>query len=110
MKLLLDQNLSPRLVDLLADIHPDSAHVQSLQLDRSSDEVVWNYARQYGFTIVTKDTDFHERSVIHGSPPKIVWIRRGNCSTSMIEKILRDHYADIQALVSNPETSYLVLL
>ncbi len=110
MKLLFDQNLSPRLVELLADIHPDSAHVQSLQLDRSSDEAVWNYARQHGFIIVTKDTDFHERSVIHGPPPKIVWIRRGNCSTSMIEQVLRNHHADIQSLVSNRETSYLVLL
>lgn len=110
MKLLFDQNLSPRLVDLLAHIHPGSAHVQSLQLDRASDEAVWHYARQHGFTIVTKDTDFHERSVIHGPSPKIVWIRRGNCSTSMIEQILRGHLADIQLLVNSRETSYLVLL
>lgn len=110
MKLLFDQNLSPRLVDLLSDSYPQSQHVQSVGLNRAADEAVWNYARQYDFIIVTKDTDFHERSVIAGPPPKVVWIRRGNCSTAMIEEILRRHRDDIQNLCSESEASYLVLI
>ena len=110
MRLLFDQNLSPRLVDLLSEIYPGSAHVQSVSLDCATDETVWNYAQEHGFTIVTKDTDFHERSVISGAPPKVVWIRRGNCSTAMIEQILRHHRDDIQRLDSDNEISYLVLV
>ncbi len=67
MRLLFDQNLSPRLVELLSDSYPASAHVQSSGLDRAPDETVWNYAKEHGFIIVTKDTDFHERSVIAGT-------------------------------------------
>lgn len=110
MKLLFDQNLSPRLVELLSDSHPGSLHVQSAGLDRAPDEVVWEYAKQHGLIIVTKDTDFHERSVINGAPPKIVWIRRGNCSTTMIEQILRRHHNDIQQLAADTDVSYLVLI
>ena len=110
MRLLFDQNLSPRLVELLLDSYPASAHVQSAGLDRAPDEAVWNYAKEHGFLIVTKDTDFHERSVIVGAPPKIVWIRRGNCSTTMIEQILRRHREDIQKLSDDNSISYLLLI
>lgn len=110
MRLLFDQNLSPRLVELLSDSYPESAHIQSAGLDRAADEAVWNYAKAHGFLIVTKDTDFHERSIIAGSPPKIVWIRRGNCSTTMIEQILRRHREDIQQLSDDNNISYLVLI
>lgn len=82
MRLLFDQNLSPRLVDLLSDIYPGSTHVQAVALDRASDEEVWNHARQNRLIIVTKDTDFHERSVLMGAPPKVVWVRRGNSVTA----------------------------
>jgi predicted nuclease of predicted toxin-antitoxin system len=110
VKLLFDQNLSPRLVDLLSDLYPESAHVSSVGLDRAPDDGVWNHAKQYGFIVVTKDTDFHERSVIAGTPPKIIWIRRGNCSTTMIEQILRRHRKDIQQLAGDTNASYLVLI
>lgn len=110
MRLLFDQNLSPRLVDTLSDIYPDSMHVQTVGLDRAGDEEVWNYARQNRLIIVTKDTDFHERSVILGAPPKVVWIRRGNCSTAMIEQILRRHLDDTQRLATDSEISYLILI
>lgn len=110
MRLLFDQNLSPRLVDLLSDFYPGSVHVQMAGLDRAPDETVWNHAKEHGFIIVTKDTDFHERSIIAGAVPKIVWIRRGNCSTALIEQILRRHRDDIQRLSDDNEISYLVLI
>ncbi len=110
MRLLFDQNLSPRLVDLLSDIYPGSTHVQTVELNRASDEEVWNHARQNRLIIVTKDTDFHERSVLMGAPPKVVWVRRGNCTTAMIEQILRRHREDIQHLAAESENSYLVLV
>jgi predicted nuclease of predicted toxin-antitoxin system len=98
MKLLLDQNLSPRLVRRLADLYPNSRHVMEVGLDRSLDKEVWNYARQHEYLIVTKDVDFSELSLILGFPPKVIWIRRGNCSTHDIETILREKFNSINAM------------
>jgi predicted nuclease of predicted toxin-antitoxin system len=109
MKLLFDQNLSPRLVELLADCYPASTHVLTHSLDCASDEAVWAFAREHGYTLVTKDSDFHELSVLRGSPPKVVWIRVGNCSTIRIEAILRKHVPDIQKLIVSPEADFLLL-
>jgi predicted nuclease of predicted toxin-antitoxin system len=60
VRLLFDQNLSPRLVVLLSDVYAGCTHVQTVGLDRAGDEAVWTYARERGFTIVTKDSDFHD--------------------------------------------------
>jgi predicted nuclease of predicted toxin-antitoxin system len=110
VKLLFDQNLSPRLVAQLADLFPGSLHVREVGLARATDEVVWNFALERGFAIVTKDSDFQERSQIAGSVPKIIWIRRGNCSTSDIELMMRTHAARIAALEQESGAGFLILL
>lgn len=109
MKLLLDQNLSPRLVSRLADLYPDSQHVSFLGLDQADDRAVWEYANQNDFTVVTRDSDFSELSVLRGFPPKVIWIRRGNCSTNQIEKILRSHNQNIIQFNKDPELGVLTL-
>jgi predicted nuclease of predicted toxin-antitoxin system len=98
MKLLFDQNLSPSLVSRLSDLYPDSNHVYLLSIDRAPDKEVWEYARREGCLIVTKDADFSDLCILLGFPPNIIWIRRGNCKTSEIEWLLRQHYADVEAL------------
>ncbi len=70
MKLLFDENLSPKLVGLLADIYPGSFHVHALGMDSASDTVIWEYAAREGFTIITKDLDFQQRSFALGHPPR----------------------------------------
>jgi predicted nuclease of predicted toxin-antitoxin system len=75
MKLLFDQNLSPRLPRLLADIYAHSLHVREVGLRDADDAVIWDYAKQHGFTIVSKDSDFQQRSLLYGSPPKFIWLR-----------------------------------
>ena len=82
MKLLFDQNLSHKLLLLLVSLYPGSIHVRNVGLKTAYDAAIWNYAQQHGLTIVTKDIDFFHRSMILGHPPKVVWIRTGNCSTS----------------------------
>ena len=110
MKLLFDQNLSPLLAGRLADNFPESAHVQDLGLDKGDDNTVWDYARGNGFIIVSKDSDFHERGVLLGAPPKVVWIRRGNCSTDTIERLMRSHAGDIGSLVADNAARFLILV
>jgi predicted nuclease of predicted toxin-antitoxin system len=109
MKLLFDHNLSPRLVDRLADLFPESTHIYTLGMDRAEDRDVWIYAQSNDFTIVTRDSDYNELLVLRGFPPKIVWIRRGNCCTAVIEEILRSHVTDIQALAIDPNLGILTL-
>ena len=110
MKLLFDQNLSPRLVALLADVFAGSLHVRQAGLERADDDAVWRFARDNGFAIVSKDSDFQERSQIAGSAPRVVWIRRGNCSTQEIEAMLRKHALRVAALEQEAEIGFLVLL
>lgn len=110
MKLLFDENLSPKLVEALADIFPESAHVDRLGMGSADDDKVWQYARQHAFTLVSKDSDFHEKSLLHGTPPKVVWIRRGNCTTRQIEILLRDMAGHITNMNDDPEAAYLILL
>lgn len=110
MKLLFDENLSPRLIDALADLFPGSAHVHSAGLGSATDDAVWQHAREQGFTLVSKDADFYELSQLRGQPPKVVWIRRGNCSTTQIERLLRAQAGRIEALVDDPEATCLALV
>lgn len=110
MKLLLDENLSPKLVARLAVLFPESAHVDRLGLGSISDNEIWEYAKAQGYILVSKDSDFHEKSLLQGYPPKLVWIRRGNCSTTQIEEILCRHVDDIYTLFTTPELAYLILV
>ncbi|HMD86592.1 MAG TPA: DUF5615 family PIN-like protein [Terriglobia bacterium] len=95
MKLLLDQNLSPRLVRTLEAVYPGSSHVRLLGLRDADDAVVWEFARDHDLIIVSKDSDFHQRSFVFGFPPKVIWIRRGNCPTTDIEKVFRGRPSSI---------------
>jgi predicted nuclease of predicted toxin-antitoxin system len=109
MKLLFDQNLSPRLVTRLAGLFPDSSHVQTEGLDCADDDQVWEHARLNGFAIVTKDADYNSLSVLRGSPPKVIWLLLGNCTTSQVEVVLRARFADIEAFELDPSVGTLAL-
>lgn len=109
MRLLFDQNLSPRLVDRLEDIYRNSVHVAEVDLDRALDRDVWEYAREHELAVVTKDADFEERSVLHGFPPNVVWIRRGNCRTKEIEDLLRRRQKAVKQLRDDKETGVIEL-
>jgi predicted nuclease of predicted toxin-antitoxin system len=109
VKLLLDRNLSPRLSRTLAAIYPDTTHVRDVGLQAADDDTVWAFASAHGFVIVSKDADFHQRSFVLGPPPKVVWIRRGNCSTVEIEEILRTRQADLLAFELEEHGAFLAL-
>ena len=109
MKLLLDENLSSRLVPRLADLFPDSTHVRDVGLRAADDPSVWDYARQNGFLIVSKDADMHDLSLLFGDPPKVIWLRLGNCSTAQVENLLRREYEAIKAFYEDNTVSLLAL-
>lgn len=109
MKLLFDQNLTPRLVAQLAELFPGSEHVRDAGLAAADDVAVWEYAKGGGFAIVSKDADFRQLSFLYGSPPKVVWLRVGNRSTAEIEAIVRANAGDLEAFDADPVASMLVL-
>ena len=109
MKLLFDQNLSPKLVNRLADLFPGSSHVQSVGLDCANDDRVWEHARLNGFAIVTQDKDYNNLSILRGNPPKLLWLQAGNCTTAQVEALFRVRFADIEAFDQDPFIGTLVL-
>ncbi len=109
MKLLLDENLSDRIIPQILDLYPDSAHVKSHQLIHRDDGLIWAFAQRHGFTIVSKDSDFHQRSLLFGHPPKLVFMRVGNCATTQITDMLRANFVLMSAFDSDPNASILVL-
>jgi predicted nuclease of predicted toxin-antitoxin system len=109
VKLLLDHNLSPRLVRLLSEVYPECVHVHPLGLDTASDTEVWRYAAEHGYTVVSKDADFHSRSLLFGAPPKVVWLRIGNCSVAESARLLRERYVEIRHFIEQSGADFLVL-
>lgn len=109
MRLFCDQNLSWRLGGALAGLYPDSIHVRDVGLEVADDTAVWAYALKHGLTIVSKDSDFHQRSFLLGAPPRVIWIRRGNCSTNDIIQLLSQRRGTIDKLEADSEAAFLVL-
>jgi predicted nuclease of predicted toxin-antitoxin system len=110
VRLLFDNNLSPRLVERMGDLFPEACHVAALGLDRATDVDVWRFAETHGYAIVTKDSDFNDLSTLHGCPPKLIWLRIGNATTTQIETLLRKHASAVAEFLSDPEGGTLALL
>lgn len=109
MKLLFDENVSPKLPSRLASEYPDSVHVRDVGLRGGEDRRVWDYARTNGFVIASKDTDFRERSYVEGAPPKIIWLDVGNAGTDAIVQLLRDQVERVVHFDTLEEASLLIL-
>ena len=109
MKVLIDQNLSFRLVDVLSSRFPGSCHVRDVGLSGDDDERIWQLAKDEGFVIVTKDNDFLARALVRGHPPQIVQIRIGNASTRQIAELLRMRADDVAQFVAENVESVFML-
>ena len=109
MKLLFDQNLSPRLATRLHDIFPDSSHVDLEGLGEATDRSVREFAAENSFVIVTKDSDFGDLLALLGFPPMVIWIRRGNCSTDEIAALLQAKYVSICEAFGDPDTGLITI-
>lgn len=89
MKVLIDQNISFRIVPQISDLFTEVSHVKSVGLMDTKDFDIFMFAREKGFqAIITQDEDFYTHLLEHGPPPKIIWIRTGNCSTTFLKEVL----------------------
>jgi predicted nuclease of predicted toxin-antitoxin system len=109
MKLLIDQNLPRRLTVDLQSSFPGTSHVWRLGLAESSDEVVWDYAAEKGYAIVSKDTDFINLALLNGHPPKVIHLQIGNCSTETIRTLLLSSVPNIHDFLNDSVESLLIL-
>lgn len=109
MKLLVDENLPPRLAHELADLFPESVHVNSVDLGSTPDEVIWEFAKAHGFVFVTKDKDFANLSLAWGAPPKVVLLLIGNCSTTELIRLVRNNAVRFSDFESDAGRSLLIL-
>lgn len=109
MRLLFDENLSNRLPDLLGDCFPESVAAANVALGGQPDGEVWEHAKAGGFVLVTKDDDFQRLSVMQGSPPKVIWIRLGNCATADVARLLRFRVDQIRVFVEDNDSAFLAL-
>jgi predicted nuclease of predicted toxin-antitoxin system len=109
VKLLLDENLSRRLVPRIADLFPDSAHISTVGLLQAPDTVVWAHAKSNDFSIVTADADFYELATTLGPPPKVIWLRGCDYPTSAAEALIRGQAIRISEFLEEPERAVLIL-
>ncbi|CAN5544350.1 DUF5615 family PIN-like protein [soil metagenome] len=108
-RLLLDENLSPKLVRWLGTTFPDARHISEFGLTGGSDESIWQVAATEGFTIVSKDSDFYYRSLVRGTPPRVIWLRVGNRGTAAIAALLEVSVDAIVSFEAQDQSSVLVL-
>ena len=109
MKLLLDENLSPKLAARLHADFSGSSQVELSGLKGNPDDAVWAYARDNGFIIVSKDNDFRQKAFLLGAPPKVVWLSIGNAGTAVVETLLKRNRERIRQFYKQPEEALLVL-
>lgn len=109
MKLLFDGNISFRIVEMVKSQFPGASQVRQHSLESSSDLVVWNFATQNNLCIVTKDSDFNDLAIAKGFPPKVLWIKTGNCTTDAIAQLLISHHETIESFLKDDHASTLIL-
>ena len=108
MKLLFDENLSPKLPRLVAASFPESQHVRDTGLTGLGDDNIWTFAKSNGFVVISKDKDFYQRALLYGAPPKFIWLCLGNCTRNDLLSLIQRHHTDILVFETSPE-SVLIL-
>lgn len=109
MKLLFDHNISHKLIARLTDIFPGSTQTRLLNLGRTNDAQLWLIAKTHDYVFVTKDGDVAELAILRGAPPKVIWLRMGNCTTIAVERTLRTNIDAIMKLADDPDQVVLEL-
>lgn len=109
MKFLVDENLPPSLARALDQVFPGSVFVDKVELAGAPDAHLWAFARDNGFAIITKDTDFQHRSFLYGCPPQVVLVKCGAMAFAEIVSFVAVRTGVIQAFVADNTRALLVL-
>ncbi|UTW66119.1 DUF5615 family PIN-like protein [bacterium SCSIO 12643] len=107
MKLLIDQNISKRIIDSISDIFPGSLHITGTQLSNYSDLEVWNYALKNDFILISTDPEVFDRCVLSEDSPKTVFVFSEIMTTNKMEWALRINQEDIERFYNEDPASCL---
>ena len=107
MKLLLDQNISYRLVKELESRFPGTQQFKRLGLNNTSDREIWAYARKENYVLIPFDSDFYDFSIAFGHPPKVIWLKFSNQASQNVLNILLSKAEQIEDFNNNNELSCL---
>lgn len=110
MKLLIDQNISHRIIDSISDIYPDSIHLTELSLQKYSDLEVWEYALANKFIILTSDPETCNQNVISKNAPLIICIQSEVVTTNKVEWTLRVNQETIEQFVKGDGVSNCLVI
>ena len=110
MKLLLDENLSRRIIPFIQDSYPGSTQISLIGMEQADDKAIRQYAIDNNFVIATKDADFYEMNILYGQPPKIIWLKLGNQSKVVTIKALLDGYEAIEQVLLINDKACIELL
>lgn len=103
MSFLVDENISWRILRLIAGQFPNSQHVLNKGLQSSDDEDIWTYARKHNLTLMSKDDDMRALVESRGPPPKLIWLRSGNLSTAQIAVVILNNSDNFRTFLSGPD-------
>lgn len=112
MKILLDENISRRIIPL---IHPSFGEVEYIRSPRVglnqpiSDHTVWKFAKENNFHILTRDEDFIKLSLLFGAPPKVILLNSGNTTNQQLADILIHNVEKIRQFIDHEEFGFLIL-
>jgi predicted nuclease of predicted toxin-antitoxin system len=109
VKILIDENLSPRLCSLLERDFEQVCHVRDVGLKQADDSLIWTYAQEHGFVIVSKDSDFADRAILFKAPPKVIWLRLGNCSALAVAELILSSLTTIKEFEEDALSSFCAL-
>lgn len=109
MRLLLDANLSHRLVSQLNAAFSGTAHVDMIGLHGETDSAIWDFAGREGYVLVSKDDDFRQFALLRGAPPKVLVLAIGNAGNAAVLGLLMNHREQIETFDSAEHDSFLVL-
>jgi len=109
VKLLLDENLSRRIVPRLQESYPGTSQVSLLGLEQADDQAIWAFAKLHGYLIVTKDDDFQGLLALAGHPPRVIQLLMGNCNNQQVLAVLLENNAKIAAAFADPEVGVVYL-
>ena len=110
MKLLLDENLSRRLVPFLQQSYPESSQVVLLGLEAATDIAIWEYAKTHGYVIVSRDVDFLDLSLLKGAPPKLIHLRTPNLSRASALNMLISNQLLIEQVLLAEGNSFVEIV
>jgi len=110
MRLLFDQNISHRILDILPDLFKGSTSVKKEGLINAPDKTIWEFAKRENFLIAIQDSDFNDLTTLNGFPPKIIWLRSGNLKTEEIADLLTKNQNSIQEFLNDKNLGCLEIV